>query len=88
MRFSLGLVVSFFLVELYITKLSKKAASNKENSSDKPNPPRTAAGNLWEKSPTSNDEDDLAEAERRSKEMDEDPEASITWEQIKTSLDR
>jgi putative addiction module component (TIGR02574 family) len=36
----------------------------------------------------SDDDDGLAEARRRSKEMDEDPSIGMTWEQIKASLGR
>ncbi len=36
----------------------------------------------------SDDDDALAEARRRSKEMDEDPSIGMTWEQIKASLGR
>ena len=33
-------------------------------------------------------DDDLAEARRRSKEMDENPEIAVSWEDIKSSLGR
>ena len=36
----------------------------------------------------SDEDDGLAEARRRSKEMDEDPSIGMTWEQIKASLGR
>jgi putative addiction module component (TIGR02574 family) len=36
----------------------------------------------------SDDDDGLAEARRRSKEMDADPSIGMTWEQIKASLGR
>lgn len=36
----------------------------------------------------SDGDDGLAEAKRRSKEMDENPEMGMTWEEVKTSLDR
>ncbi len=36
----------------------------------------------------SDDDDGLAEARRRSKEMDEDPSIGMTWEQVKASLGR
>ena len=36
----------------------------------------------------SDEDEGLAEAKRRSKEMDEDPSIGLTWEQVKTSLGR
>ena len=36
----------------------------------------------------SDNDEGLAEARRRSKEMDEDPSIGMTWEQIKASLGR
>jgi putative addiction module component (TIGR02574 family) len=36
----------------------------------------------------SDGDDGLAEAKRRSREMDEDPSIGLTWEQVKTSLGR
>jgi putative addiction module component (TIGR02574 family) len=36
----------------------------------------------------SDNDDGLAEARRRSKQMDEDPSIGMTWEQIKASLGR
>ncbi len=36
----------------------------------------------------SDDDDGLAEARRRSKELDENPSMAVSWEDIKTSLGR